>query len=167
MAKRAAGAKIEQEKVSLLVRLQAWYYGAGHAAVFSRYHGNNILRHAWNEWRGAAVLAFAIVSVYWNHATTAYGNECLEVVELNRQKFYRRDFEPDYDPKTPQVVHDSSMDYVYKDKEVGLKVNVDASMTVPAGPREDVYSRVNQTKVTPSMLDKARELNQETQGRRW
>ena len=144
-------------RIGLFTRFRAWYLGVENVEVFSRYGTSSMYRHIFAEWRGALLAAFMLYIINWNHNTNTRADEVLDSFELNRRKFYGRDFSPEVAANEPGN-HDGARGYSHVDRAAvnGLKTDIDSQLVGP--PRVLLRQITEKLDVTPTMVRDARTL---------
>lgn len=97
-----------------------------------------------------------------NRANARLADECMDNMELNRMRFYKRDFEPEYSATASSPVgrsmYDGAVGYQYHDKATGIAVNADNRIVAP--PRDELRRRMEEAPptITPEMVNAVRRL---------
>ncbi|ESS65861.1 hypothetical protein TcG_03695 [Trypanosoma cruzi] len=148
--------------ISPFTRVKAWWLGIGDAELLARYGERGIFRTIWMEWRGTLVCLACSAVVIINHVQSNNANEILDNIELNRQRYYKRDFTPEYVRNAPQAVYDGPKGYVYRDEASGLMLNADHKWVSDLS-REERRGRIEAADVTPEMVEAAKKLLRSSQ----
>ncbi|CAM41593.1 conserved hypothetical protein [Leishmania braziliensis MHOM/BR/75/M2904] len=143
--------------VSLFTRIKAWWLGIENPEVLSRYGERGVVRTAWIEWRGTLAICAGGFVLFVGRQQSKRANDILENIELNRQRYYQRDFKPTYVPGAPGGVYDGVTGYSYRDGPSGLMINADKKL-VSDESRAERGERLAKTEVTPEMVTHARNL---------
>ncbi|KPI84427.1 hypothetical protein ABL78_6509 [Leptomonas seymouri] len=143
--------------VSLFTRVKAWWLGIENPEVLSRYGERGVLRTVWMEWRGFLAIGGGATSFLIGRQQSKRANEILESIELNRQRFYQREFKPAYVEDAPGGVYDGVTSYSYVDAASGLMVNADNKIASDE-TRAERSERLAKVQVTPEMVAQARKL---------
>ncbi|KAK7202106.1 hypothetical protein NESM_000279500 [Novymonas esmeraldas] len=143
--------------VSLFTRVKAWWLGIENAEVLTRYGERGVVRTVWIEWRGAIAIGGGCVVFFVGRQQSKRANEILDNIEVNRRRFYHRDFAPTYVPAAPGAVYDGLKGYSYRDEVSGLMLNADNAIVSDETPVER-NARLSQAEVTPEMVAQARRL---------
>mmetsp|Transcript_34186 Transcript_34186/g.39885 ORF Transcript_34186/g.39885 Transcript_34186/m.39885 type:complete len:177 (-) Transcript_34186:33-563(-) len=157
----ASGAK-QKVRVSLATRVRAWWLGAENAEIFARYGERSSFRTFIADWKVTFMALGCVGVMLMNRANTRLADECMDNMELNRMRFYKRDFEPEYSaPGSSNVgrsLYDGAVGYQYIDKETGIAVNADNRIVAP--PRDELHRRMQEAppSITPEMINAARRL---------
>ncbi|CBZ23346.1 conserved hypothetical protein [Leishmania mexicana MHOM/GT/2001/U1103] len=143
--------------VSLFTRVKAWWLGIENPEVLSRYGERGVARTVWIEWRGTLAMCAGGFVFFIGRQQSKQANDILDNIELNRQRFYQRDFTPTYVPGAPSAVYDGVRGYSYRDEPSGLMINADNKL-VSDESRAARGERLAKTEVTPAMVAQARKL---------
>ncbi|CCW64801.1 unnamed protein product [Phytomonas sp. EM1] len=154
---RSPFASRSRPRVSHFIRLRAWWLGLDNAELLARYGERGFLRTVWMEWRGTLVLTGCVFSFMVGRLQSSRANEILDNIELNRQRYYKRDFFPSYTEGAPDAVYDGPRGYSYIDDASGLKINCD-NRIVSDETRDERNKRLAQVEISPSMVQDAQEL---------
>ncbi|ESL08565.1 hypothetical protein TRSC58_03730 [Trypanosoma rangeli SC58] len=138
-------------------RFRAWWLGVEDVELLARYGERSFFSVLWTEWRGTIVFLACSTVVLVNHAQTNGANEILDNIELNRQRYYKRDFAPEYVLNAPQAVYDGPKGYAYRDEASGLMLNAD-NRWVSDLSREERRQRLESVEITPEMVEAAKRL---------
>ncbi|KAG8346972.1 hypothetical protein ERJ75_001747400 [Trypanosoma vivax] len=159
MSRRILATVHRRQFVGPFTRFRAWWLGIEDAELLARYGEPSPLRFAWAKWRSTLVVLSCIGVYFINSAQVNRANEILDNIELNRQRYYKRDFSPEYVPNAPEAVYDGPKGYAYRDEVSGLMVNADRKLVSDIS-REERRERLASANITPSMVEAARELRQ-------
>jgi hypothetical protein len=150
---------IQQGRVGVFTRLRAWYAGAENAEIYSRYGDRSGFYSRLMNWKGSVIAMSCVLTMIANKINNNWATDSLQHSELNRARFYKQDFLPDYDPTAPIGLYKGAVGYHYTDPATGLHVNVDNKMT--SLPRDEMRERLekNPPVISPEMLRAARALH--------
>ncbi|KAG5511704.1 hypothetical protein JKF63_07302 [Porcisia hertigi] len=143
--------------VSTFTRIKAWCLGIENPEVLSRYGERGVVRTVWMEWRGTLTVGAGVFVLYVGRQQSKRANEILDNIELNRQRYYQRDFKPTYVPDAPGGVYDGVTGYTYRDEPSGLLINADNRLASDES-RAERSERLAKTEVTPEMVARVRNL---------
>lgn len=143
--------------VSRFTRLKAWWLGIENVEVLSRYGERGVWRTAWMEWRGTFAASAGVFVFFVGRQQSKRANEILDNIELNRQRYYQRDFKPAYVSDAPGGIYDGVTGYTYRDEASGLMINADNNL-VSDETRAERSERLAKAEVTPEMVAQARRL---------
>lgn len=130
-----------------------------HPEVLARYGERGLARTIWLEWRGSVVLLASAFVFYVGRQQSKRANEILENIELNRQLFYDRDFQPLYVEGAPGGVYDGAVGYSTTDATSGLVINADHKIASDES-RESRRARLAQVEISDAEVAEARRLLQ-------
>ncbi|CAD2220285.1 hypothetical protein AGDE_00911 [Angomonas deanei] len=143
-----------QVHVSALTRLKAWWNGVDNAEALARYGEQGMLASMWRDWKGTLIVLGCVFTFVVGRLQSNRANYFLDNIELNRQKYYRKDFVPEYVEGAPSAVYDGARGYSTKDPETGLMINADNKFST-SETREELFRRVDSAEVTDSMVEAA------------
>eukprot|EP00796_Vickermania_ingenoplastis_P009132 gene9132-6419_t len=144
-------------RVGPLTRLRAWWLGADSAENLHRYGERGYFRRLWMDWKGTAVVGGCVFCFAVSVQQSNRANHVLENIELNRQRYYRRIFSPEYVPNAPDAVYDGLKAYSYQDEVSGLRLNADNRLTSNLSP-QDLQERLDRASISQEMVDGAQRL---------
>jgi hypothetical protein len=144
--------------ISWMTKFRAWWAGAEHVEMYARYGERTGLWMWMMEWKGTLIAMMCIVSTLASRANNALAMEALEHSEMNRARFYKRDFVPEYVEGAPKGFYDGAVGYHYVDEATGLKVNADNKLSGPNRTEMLATMERNPPEVSPEMLRAARAL---------
>ncbi|CBH14404.1 hypothetical protein, conserved [Trypanosoma brucei gambiense DAL972] len=145
--------------ISPFTRLKAWWMGIEDASLLARYGEDGPFRSVWIKWRGTIIVATCTAVMFGRMGETSRSNDILDNIELNRQRYYKREFAPEYVPNAPEAVYDGPKGYSYRDEVSGIMVNADGKLTSDL-TREERRARLEQSEISSGMLEAARRLRE-------
>nr|CCC92907.1 conserved hypothetical protein [Trypanosoma congolense IL3000] len=145
--------------VSPFTRLRAWWMGLDDAELLSRYGESGLCRAMWVRWRGTIVAVACASVMFINMSQSNRANEILDNIELNRRRYYKRDFVPEYVSNAPEAVYDGPKGYSYRDEVSGIMINADGRLTSDLS-REERRAQLDGAQISSGMLEAARKLRQ-------
>lgn len=157
MSSWTASKSASRSRAPIFLRLRAWWAGAENVELFARYGEKPRMFQMMGGWSSTLMLCSCIFVGMHNHNVHVHGEEALGIAELNRQRFYRRDFAPDYDPHSSSDVYSGATGYQTLDPVTGIHRNADNQFVAP--PRHE-YGKMRrempEPPVTEEMLARAK-----------
>lgn len=124
------------KSIGFFTRVRAWWLGVDDAEILQRYGERTFLRNIWEEWRGTLLISGCVFSFIVGSQQSSQANHILENIELNRKRYYGREFAPDYVAGAPGGVYDGPRGYSYEDDVSGLHTNADNHVTTSLSSKE-------------------------------
>lgn len=156
-------------RMSLLVRLKAWWLGVENVEAYAKYGERSAWRAFWTDFGGTVVTTGCIVLVFVNRNTNNIGDQALKNAEMNRKMFYGMDFEPE-NVKAPgeyaatHSIYGGPQAMMYRDEETKLGVNQDNRVVAPSRDElQRLFHPDDKSKlpsVTPDMIAKIQKLKE-------
>lgn len=149
-----------QTSIGYFTRMRAWWLGVDDAEMLQRYGERSLLRHIWEEWRGTLLIVGCLFSFVVGSQQSSRANYILENIELNRKRFYGKEFAPDYVTGAPGGVYDGAKGYSFQDERSGLRTNADNHMTTSLTGKEmrERISASGAAAVSSEMVSAAEEV---------
>lgn len=144
-------------KVGMATRIRAWWLGLDSADNLRRYGDRSFLHNIWVEWKGSLLIAGCLFSFLVSAQQSNQANHILENIELNRQRYYGRQFAAEYDANAPNGVYDGVTGYSYEDESSGLRVNADNRLVSNLAPEEQ-RQKVEKAAISSQMVTDAQGL---------
>lgn len=139
-------------------RLRAWWLGIDNAELLARYGAREgFLQSLWAEWRGSVVILAGVFCLVVGRLQVNQANVVLDNIEMNRYRFYNKDFSPGYASGAPRAIYDGAKGYSYRDETSGLMTNADRKI-VSDETREQRKARFAAAVVSDEMVQGAKAL---------